>query len=431
MKQHVVVKLRNAVADPASMPDWQTFITDKRVVREHLEPSVDEVFRRAGRRFWATREYSPADAQWSEEEVRHRLDRTYRLILQDDYGLPPSLVQEIVLLPVVEEVSRLGLAEAGLPDPELAAATSVGATPGELINLAVAKAITRGSPDVRVAVLDTGVDLEHPELRGRISDVADFVDLQGLDVTDFLGDVAGYDDIPHDEVGHGSHVAGIISGRGVAMDEGVAPECRLMAVRVLATMRKGNRICGAGIVDNINPAIKWAVDRGADVINMSLGIRHVGGGLPHADVIRYALARNVTVVAASGNDGTAERYYPGALPGVFAVGAVDGTGSIAAFSSYGAPITVVAPGVDIYSSYANGGYLRASGTSQASPYVAGACALMKSYAREQGSRLDNGQILDVLKRTSDKVDGRLRDRQAGYGVVNLADAFRQLMYSLN
>src|SRR3712207_9142629 len=94
-----------------------------------------------------------------------------------------------------------------------------------------------------------------------------------------------------------------------------------MAVRVLASLRSGDAVQGAGIVDNINVAIKWVVDRGVDVINMSLGIRHTGGGLPHEDVIRYALDRGVSVVAASGNDGTDPKYYPGALPGVVAVGA--------------------------------------------------------------------------------------------------------------
>ena len=215
------------------------------------------------------------------------------------------------------------------------------------------------------------------------------------------------------------------------MDEGVSPGCSIMAVRVLATMKSGDRLVGAGIIDNINTGIKWAVDNGADIINMSLGIKHSGGGLPHEDVIRYALSKNVTVVAASGNDGTDERYYPSALPGVIAVGAVDDSGAVARFSSFGANITVVAPGLNIYSSFANNTYAFASGTSQASPFVAGAIGLMKSYALQQGTKLSNQEIKFILKNTSDKVDSHLRNVYAGYGLINLADAFKLLTHLLN
>src|SRR6185436_8370898 len=163
-------------------------------------------------------------------------------------------------------------------------------TPADLIYLRYAQAITKGIPEVKVAVLDTGLALGHPELRGKAVKTADFVDLQGLNTSDFIGDITGYDEVPEDEVGHGTHVSGIIAGRGLQMDEGVAPACSLMAVRVLATMKDGNQLVGAGIVDNINAGIKWAVDNDADVINMSLGIRHTGGGLPHEDVVRYAIS---------------------------------------------------------------------------------------------------------------------------------------------
>ncbi len=169
----------------------------------------------------------------------------------------------------------------------------------------------------------------------------------------------------------------------------------------------------------------------ADVINMSLGIKHVGGALPHADIIQYALSRNVTVVAASGNDGTPERYYPGALPGVCAVGAASNDGAVATFTSYGANIMCVAPGMNIFSSFAHNTYAFASGTSQASPFVAGSVALMKSYALEQGRQLTNPMIMDILRRTSDKIDSRLRNERAGYGLINLADSFKFLAHSLN
>jgi subtilisin family serine protease len=283
-----------------------------------------------------------------------------------------------------------------------------------------------------VAVLDTGADLTHPELQGKFVQHANFVDLEGLDTKDFIGHFRGADSDVTDEVGHGTHVSGIIAARGLRMDEGVAPDCSLVAVRVLATMIRDGRRYGAGIVDNINRGIKYAVDTaGAQVINMSLGIKHEGGALPHADIIRYALSRNVTVVAASGNDGSPERYYPGALPGVCAVGAVTAEGAVTTFTSYGAHIMCVAPGTNIYSSFANHGYAVASGTSQASPFVAGSVALMKSYGRDQGAELANSTISDLLERTSDKVDNQLRNERAGYGLVNLADGFKFLAHSLN
>jgi thermitase len=280
-------------------------------------------------------------------------------------------------------------------------------------------------------VLDTGVDMNHRELAGKIGKCFDWVDLEGLDTTDFVGRTKGLDAAVEDEVGHGTHVAGILVAKGLQMDEGVCPNCRIMAVRVLATMKSGDRLVGAGIIDNINNGIKWAVDNGADIINMSLGIKHTGGGLPHEDVIRYALSKGVTVVAASGNDGTAERYYPGALPGVIAVGAVDDAGAVTSFTSYGANIMVVAPGVNVYSSFAHNGYAFASGTSQASPFVSGMVALMKSLALERGASLGLRDVGGILRNTSDKIDSRLRTEHAGYGLINLADAFKLLNHALN
>lgn len=432
MKHHLILKLFEQLTDNTEIPDWLNFINDKTVVRESINPDVDRLMNDYGLKFWLTREYRPGEKQWKRDEMREGLNRTYRLILQRDYDLPKNLVEQIKLLPSVEDARKLEIIETEVPDPSLSTQASTWMRqPSELIHLSYAHAITKGVPEVKIAVLDTGVDLNHRELRGKIIKRADFVDLEGLETSEFIGDIKGYDDVPQDEVGHGTHVSGIIAAKGLQMEKGVAPGCSLMAVRVLATMRSGDRLVGAGIVDNINPGIKWAVDNGADIINMSLGIKHVGGGLPHEDVIRYALSKNVTVVAASGNDGTAERYYPGALPGVIAVGAVDDGGKVARFSSFGANITVVAPGLNIFSSFADNAYASASGTSQASPFVAGAIGLMKSYARQQGVKLTNQEIKYILKSTSDKVDSRLRNLHAGYGLINLADGFKLLKHLLN
>jgi subtilisin family serine protease len=430
MKYHFVLKLDKALPDDLKIPDWVRFITDKSVIRERLIPEMDRLMDSLGIKFWVTREYRPGGADWNDEEKLHGLNRTYRLILQDDYELPSDLLERMRRIPSVESASKLEIGESRFPRRQIAEQTSLG-RPGDLIYLSYAKALTRGVPSINVAILDTGVNLSHKELEGKIGKRYDFVDLEGIDTTDFIGHIKGYDDVVEDEVGHGTHVSGIVAGRGLAMDEGISPDCTLMVVRVLATMKSGSRLVGAGIIDNINVGIKWAVDNGADVINMSLGIKHTGGGLPHEDVIRYAISKGVTVVAASGNDGTAERYYPGALPGVIAVGATDNTGAVTNFTSYGANITVVAPGLNVYSSFAHNTYAVASGTSQASPFVAGTVALMKSYAAQQGGRLTNEQVAVVLKATSDRVDSRMRNERAGYGLINLADAFKFLTQEMN
>jgi thermitase len=432
MKRHLVLKLAEQHPDDADIPHWIELIDDRSKSRDRVHPLLDRLMHDAGIKFWITSEYDTADDEWSEDEVRSGLNRTYRMILQDDYEMPPELVEQIKLLPFVEDARDIQIGEAYLPDLATASSAPMAVrSVSDLIYLPYAKGITKGAPEVNVAVLDTGVNLNHRELEGKIGKRFDFVDLEGIDTTDFVGRTKGLDTVVDDEVGHGTHVSGILVAKGLQMDEGICPDCRIMAVRVLATMRSGDRLVGAGIVDNINNAIKWAVDNGADIINMSLGIKHTSGGLPHEDVIRYALSKGVTVVAASGNDGTAERYYPGALPGVIAVGAVDASGVVTNFTSYGANIMVVAPGVNIYSSFAHNTYAFASGTSQASPFVSGTLALMKSFALERGASLALHDLVGILRNTSDKVDSRLRTEHAGYGLINLADAFKLLNHALN
>lgn len=430
MKQHLIIKLRTLPAPAFDPPHWQRFISDKSRIVETLTPGIDRLMRTHGLRFWVTREYELIQAEGSRLEAAQGLERTFRVIFQDGLALPPNLAGRVAALPEVEEARLIEAVETPLPEPQLSIQSSRPQRASDLIHLNYAHALTRGDPQITVAVLDTGIDGSHPELAGKIGSRKDFVNLAGLDTTGFVGDFLGLDDAPDDEVGHGTHVSGIVAAKGLQMEEGVAPECKLMAVRVLATMERDGKRFGAGIVDNINAGIKHAVDHGADVINMSLGIRHVAGGLPHEDVIRYAVSKDVTVVAASGNDGTAERYYPGALDGVWAVGATDEDGALASFSSYGARISLVAPGSRVFSAFASGGYAHASGTSQASPFVAGAMALLKSYARKRGARLSNGDLADIVRHTCDRSDSRMRSPRAGYGLLNLADAFKYLNHQL-
>ena len=212
-----------------------------------------------------------------------------------------------------------------------------------------------------VAVVDTGVDLNHREFTGRIVQGYDFVD------SDLFAD---------DGNGHGTHVAGTIAG---AYDEfgvtGVAFNSEIMPIRVL-----GND--GTGYTSDIISGIRFAADNNADVINLSLG----GGGYSQsmADAIEYATNRGSVVVMAAGNSGGMSPEYPAAhaINHGLAVGAVDQYENMASFSNLAGPSVidyVTAPGVDVYSSIPGDNYALYSGTSMATPHVAGAAALLRGY----------------------------------------------------
>lgn len=430
MKPHLVITLTYELGNP-HIPFWGDFINDKSVEVIHFGNALDEVFARYGILFWVTHEYQPATPpRYSAEEIVHGFNRIYRIIFRSECEIEDKLVNEIKQFPFVEEVRKISIGTSELPKQPTVMMQSISDTSRQNIFLKQAQLFSRGNERITVAVLDTGVELAHEELKGVVDKRADFVNMEGLDTTSFIGDTLGYDSIPEDEVGHGTHVSGIIAGRGVKMPEGVAPKCKIMAVRVLATMKQGDNRVGAGLIDNINTGIKWAVDNGADIINMSLGVKQEYGGLPHEEVIRYALDKGVTVVAASGNDGTNDKYYPGALPGVLSVGAVSESGTIAPFSNFGA-VSLMAPGSNVYSSFLNNTYAFCSGTSQAAPFVSGAIALLKSYSLEQGRKLKDNQVKYLLKHTCDKTGKSFRSEKSGFGKLNILDALRLLKYQSN
>lgn len=436
MKQHITISVSNAVLPPRPVRSWLSFLGDRSSETDVFHPRIDELLRRYRIPVWVTREYSRASHRdWSPEEIQSGLNSIYRLILRESRRVPSELVNQISMLPFVR-YARLGNAVgAALPTMELSVFRQRRSSLGASIGIEDARGYTEGDPSIRIAVLDTGVCLKHPELRGILEPGFDCVDLsKGMDekaLKDFVGDSLEMDPVPEDEVGHGTHVSGIISAQGIAMTRGVAPRCRIVPVRALAAMSKGSQLIGAGLEDNINSAVKWAVDHGrADVINMSLGIKHEGGGLPHKEVVDYARRKGVSIVAASGNDGRRAYYYPGALRHVIATAASDETGQPASFSTYGDQVSIMAPGTNIYSSFLDTKYASASGTSQAAPFVTGAIALMKSFAKQRGRNLKDPQIKQILKNTADKLDRSFKHPKAGFGQLNVADAMRLLEYRL-
>ncbi|MBX6394859.1 MAG: S8 family serine peptidase, partial [Alicyclobacillaceae bacterium] len=177
---------------------------------------------------------------------------------------------------------------------------------------------------------------------------------------------------------------------------------------------------GAGTAFDVARGIVWAVDHGANIINLSLGQTEDCQYLH--DAVRYAASRGVLVVAAMGNDGTDVPEYPAAYPEVLAVTAVDPAGMFAPFSNYGAHAGVAAPGVSIASTYLGGQYAALSGTSMAAPHVAGLAALIWT----QNPRLTAAQVREIVQRSAVDAGPPGKDPQYGYGVINVSAAVRSV-----
>ncbi len=250
-------------------------------------------------------------------------------------------------------------------DPRWADSWGVGA-----INAPNLWLLTQGE-GVKVAVIDTGVDAGHPDLAGRV--------LPGYDLVNDDGDAT-------DDHGHGTHVAGTIAAlvnNGIDVG-GVAPGAKIIPIKVL-------NASGQGYNADIANGVLEAANRGAKIINLSLG------GTDNSETLRRAIAdvqaRGVVVVAAAGNDGVSTPFYPAANDGVIAVAAVDSARRKADFSNYGDYIDIAAPGVNIGSTRKGGGVATMSGTSMASPHVAGACALLVA----QFPNLKAGHLLRLMQ----------------------------------
>lgn len=223
--------------------------------------------------------------------------------------------------------------------------------------------IARGNPSVLIGVLDTGVEATHPDLRDKLV-------LPGYNALDGSTNT-------NDGHGHGTHVSGIAAaatdnGVGVA---GAGFNSRVVPVKVLSDG-------GEGSFSSVISGIRWAADHGVKVINMSLGgtVDYPGEAQPLQDAVNYARERGVVVVAAAGNSGNQTPEYPGALENVICVASTDGNDARSGFSTYGSWIDVGAPGSGILSSARGGGYAYYSGTSMATPLVAGEAALLFGYA---------------------------------------------------
>ncbi|MDP5217000.1 S8 family serine peptidase [Ruegeria sp. 2205SS24-7] len=304
--------------------------------------------------------------------------------------------------------------------------------PFDHVGALAALAIEPGSHAITVAVIDTGVALEHEEFSGRLVAGYDTVDLgmgQISEGVSLVGDSLGRDFCARDETGHGSHVAGIIGARGLSMTHGVGGQSRIVPVRALAAARAGEGpVFGVGGLSDIDAAIKAAVDLGAKVLNMSFGTARDDldplAPPPHTDAIAYATARNAIPVAAMGNSGLSEEYFPAALPQCIAVGSMALDGRVSDFSTKGPHIALCAPGEAVHSTKLHG-YGRSTGTSHAAPFVSGAAALLAARARRRGHDLTTEEARQALCYSAEN-HGRQPDEDTGWGMLNIPAALSRL-----
>ncbi|SCE81801.1 type VII secretion-associated serine protease mycosin [Micromonospora mirobrigensis] len=256
---------------------------------------------------------------------------------------------------------------------------------------------------ITVAVIDSGVDRRHPQLAGRV--------LPGTDLLDPGGD--GGRDCP----GHGTGVASIIAAgpaRGVAF-RGLAPDARILPVRVSEQQvvdgrESGRTVSAAGFAR----AIRWAVDHGADVLNLSVVVYADSPAVRAA--VGYAEERDVVVVAAAGNlhDSGDPRPYPAAYEGVLGVGAIGPDGGRSTFSQTGPYVDLVAPGGEVLMAAPGRGHLVADGTSYATPFVAATAALVRQYHPDWTA----AQVSRRILASADPAPGTGRRGDYGAGVLN-------------
>lgn len=284
---------------------------------------------------------------------------------------------------------------------------------GEQYGLKLVKApeawqISPGDSRTLLAIVDSGIDITHPDLRSQVARSYNAV-TKSPEVTD--------------RKGHGTHTSGIaVAAAGNSEGgSGVAPGCRLLAVQISSqglgkTGRSSDVLAAEGIV--------WAVDNGAKVVSMSFGFYRRSRILE--DALQYALDKDVVLVASAGNnnaenDPETAPHLPSTHPGVIEVAAVDREARKAEFSNFGRTVTIAAPGVDVLSSIP-GGYKTKSGTSMAAPHVAGVAALVRSRFPE----LDRAAVKARLEQTAVDLGDPGVDEIFGAGLVDAAAAVRDL-----
>lgn len=252
---------------------------------------------------------------------------------------------------------------------------------------------------VKLAVIDTGIQLNHPDLQTNIKGGANFTTAKNYD----------------DDNGHGTHVAGIVGALSNAIGVvGVAPAADLYAVKVLDRN-------GSGYLSWVIAGLNWAAQNGMQVANMSLGTSSYSATFEQA--VKNAYAAGLVIVAAAGNANGGAVGYPAKFAEVIAVSATTSSDTLASFSSVGPEVDFSAPGASIYSTYKGSTYKTLSGTSMASPHVAGTVALVLSvpvgaWDANLNGVWDESEVRAKLQATVWDLGAAGFDNQFGWGLVN-------------
>jgi subtilisin family serine protease len=261
---------------------------------------------------------------------------------------------------------------------------------------------------VKVAIVDTGVDYNHPDLKNRV-------------LTEMGYNFVGNNKDVIDDNWHGTHIAGIIAAE-MNNNQGITGIVGPLDVKIIPVKVLDKN--GQGDSPIIAEGIKYAANKGADIINISIGFKAKDSYIE--DAVNYANRKGVLVIAAAGNDNSnSDLYSPAGDKGVFTVAAVDSSYNKASFSNYGSAIMLAAPGVDIISTAPGNSYEYRNGTSMAAPAVAGVAAMMKA----ENPKLTPEEIQKILIASSNDIMTSGKDDYSGYGFVNAYKALQMVQAS--
>lgn len=348
---------------------------------------------------------SKQDAQaWLDRETAYEVEKHFQLyyVIQNGHKSTQEMITELEGEDEIESaepnyIFQKQALQRSVPNDEFFAHYQWNLTQ---INAESGWDIEEGAEEVIIAVLDTGIDMDHEDLAGHL--------LPGRNMFKDTDDVS-------DEHGHGTHVAGISSAitNNITGIAGMTWNNKILPVKVLDDQ-------GEGSLYEITRGIIWATDQGARVINLSLG-DDVSAQMLH-EAVRYADERDVVLIAAAGNENVQVPMYPAAYEEVLAVAATDQHEEKAVFSNFGDYMDVTAPGEHIPSTFIDDQYVFMSGTSMAAPHVSGLAGLIRSLRPE----LTNEEVMHVIRYTADDLGPIGHDPYYGYGQINVLESLQYL-----